>query len=396
MVAPITCGRKPSVAIREMETQPETYKRFFCSLQGCSAAFNCQTKLDAHLATHVGATRQFQCERADCGRSFASAYHLARHELHHSGHRPFPCSVDGCDEAFTTNANRVRHEERVHHPDKRKSYACQVDGCQLEFRKHKQLRSHMCEKHDSLPPYQCPEPGCSRRFAFPSGLKRHEKLHRGYPCGEPDCDFVAKTWTEKLEHRKERHRLVVRCDICDKVFRDSWFLRQHQRVHLESRTCLLCPWEGCGRSFTTMFNLESHVRSFHQELRPFRCDQPACGKTFAMKQSLQRHSVVHSTVQKKSKTQRPRRSLVSRLSGYKDRSGAVRKDGSTRGLDQTTELGDPVVLVPLLQDASLLSSCRGDLNQETRCSSETMNSELCPSSIKTTLTRSLCEETGAA
>lgn len=379
-----------------METQSETYKRFFCSFAGCSAAFAKQGKLDAHLATHDGGARTFACERADCGRSFASAYHLARHELHHSGDRPFQCSVDGCDEAFTTNANRVRHEGRVHHADKRKSYVCQVDGCRLEFRKHKQLRLHMCEQHDSLPPYQCPEPGCSRRFAFPSGLKRHEKLHRGYPCKEPDCAFVAKTWTEHLEHRKERHRLVVRCDSCAKVFRDSWFLRQHQRVHLESRTCLLCPWGGCGRSFTTAFNLESHIRSYHQELRPFRCDHPACGKTFAMKQSLQRHSVVHSVVQKKTRTQRPGRSLASRLSGFKDRSGAVREDGLTRGFDQKTELGDPVVLVPLLQDASLLSSCRKDLHQEVRSSGVTLNTELCSRSIKTTVTQSLCEETGAA
>ncbi|XP_075904930.1 transcription factor IIIA-like [Nelusetta ayraudi] len=356
MVAPAACCcealTKPYPVLREMETKPETYKRYFCALPGCSAAFVKQRKLDAHLATHTGGPRPFACERADCGRSFASAYHLARHELSHSGHRPFRCAVDGCGEAFTTNANRVRHEGRVHCADKRSSYACQVEGCRLEFRKHKQLRSHMCEQHDSLPPYQCPQPGCSRRFAFPSGLKRHEKVHRGYPCNEPDCDFVAKTWTEHLEHRKERHRLEVRCDRCDKVFRDSWFLKQHQRVHSETRMCLLCPWEGCSRSFTKDFNLESHIRAFHQELRPFRCDQPACGKTFAMKQSLQRHSVVHNPVQKKSRTQRLKRSLMSKLSGYKDKSGAVFEDEPSRGFDQTIELGDPVVLVPLLQDCA--------------------------------------------
>ncbi|KAI5089067.1 transcription factor IIIA [Silurus meridionalis] len=84
------------------------------------------------------------------------------------------------------------------------------------------------------------------------------------------------------------------------MFRDRWFLKQHQRVHADSRLVFVCPRDGCGRSYTTAFNLQSHILSFHQQERAFSCTHPGCTKTFSMKRKP-----------------RPTRSLASRLSGYK-------------------------------------------------------------------------------
>lgn len=337
----------------------QPHKRYICSFPDCSAAYNKQWKLDAHLCKHTG-VRPYACDRAGCGKSFCSPYHLARHELSHSGVKPFRCAVDGCTEAFTTNSNRARHVGRVHGRD-HKMYACKVEGCGLEFKKNKQLKSHMCEQHTQLPPYPCTYDGCQMRFAFPSKLKRHEKVHRGYPCKEEGCSFTGKTWTEYLKHRKEQHRVVLTCDQCSKVFRDSWFLQQHQRVHSETRVVLVCPRDGCSRSFTTVFNLESHVGSFHEERRPFACAHTGCGKTFTMKQSLQRHSIVHDPERKKLRKPRPKRSLASRLSGYKETKKVVCKgrrepeplEGSA---PRKTDPPGSVELVSLLQDTSLLCS----------------------------------------
>lgn len=341
-----------------METETEPYKRYFCSFPGCSVAFNKQWKLDAHLSKHTG-IKPYVCDRADCGKSFYSSYHLARHDLCHSGVKPFKCTVDGCQEAFTTNTNRARHVSRVHSQCNKK-YICKFEGCQLEFKKNKQLKSHMCEEHTQLPPYQCSYEGCLKRFTYPSKLKRHEKVHRGYPCDKSGCSFIGKTWTEYLEHRKDQHRLILKCDHCSKVFRDSWFLKQHQRIHSDSRMCLVCPWDSCDRSFTKAFNLESHIKSFHQELRPFSCTYPTCGKTFAMKQSLQRHNIVHNPDRKKLRKHRLKRSLASRLSGYKETNDLVCKNDRDpeplKESAQKTALAAPVELVSLLQDTSLLCS----------------------------------------
>ncbi|TNM85381.1 hypothetical protein fugu_007657 [Takifugu bimaculatus] len=338
-----------------MEAGSEIQKRYICSFVGCQAAYNKQWKLDAHLCKHTG-IKPFTCDRDGCGKSFCSQYHLARHDLSHSGVKPFRCSVDGCEDAFTTNANRDRHVSRVHSSD-RKKYACRWDGCGLEFKKNKQLKAHMCEQHTQLPPYRCTHDGCEMRFAFPSKLKRHEKVHRGYPCSEEGCGFTGKTWTDYLNHRKEQHRRLLKCDQCSKEFRDSWFLQQHQRVHADTRVVLLCPHQGCGRSFTTVFNLESHIGSFHEELRPWVCTQVGCGKKFTMKQSLHRHSIVHDPQRKKLKKPRASRSLASKLSGYKETKTVLvkkkKEPESVRRSLQAAETHSSVELLSLLQDTSL-------------------------------------------
>ncbi|XP_074487045.1 general transcription factor IIIAa [Sebastes fasciatus] len=340
-----------------MDSKAEPLKRFICSVTGCPAAYNKQWKLDAHLCKHTG-VKPFSC---DCGKSFCSRYHLTRHQLSHSGDKPFLCSVDGCTEAFTTNTNRARHVNRVHTGQQHRNYVCRFEGCELQFKKKEQLKSHMCEQHTQLPPYQCSHEGCQMRFSVPSKLKRHQKVHRGYPCKEEGCSFTGKTWTEYLKHRKEQHRLLLQCEQCSKVFRDSWFLQQHQHVHADTRLVLKCPRDGCDRSFTTMFNLQSHVGSFHEELRPFACTHPGCGKTFTMRQSLQRHSIAHDPQRKKLKKPRPKRSLASRLSGFSETKTVVvdkrRRSESLRESAQTeTDPPGPVELVSLLQDTSLLCS----------------------------------------
>ncbi|KAF7650477.1 hypothetical protein LDENG_00125480 [Lucifuga dentata] len=337
----------------------EPHKRFICSFPDCPASYNKQWKLDAHLCKHTG-VKPFTCELDGCSKSFSSPYHLSRHELTHSGLKPFRCTVDGCTEAFTTNSNRARHVSRIHTQEQKK-YVCKYEGCGLEFRKNKLLKSHVCEQHTKLPPYQCTFEGCQMRFTFPSKLKRHEKIHRGYPCKEEGCAFAGKTWTEYLRHRKEQHRVTLRCDQCFKVFRDSWFLQQHQHVHSQIRVVLKCPRDGCKRSFTTAFNLQSHISSFHEELRPFTCTHQGCGKSFAMKQSLQRHSVVHDPERKKLKRPQPKRSLASRLSGYSNKKRAVlHKDLDSESLGGSGQNkrnpSSPVELVSLLQDTSLMCS----------------------------------------
>lgn len=346
-----------------MGSKTEPTKRFICSFPPCPAAYNKQWKLDAHLCKHTG-VKPFTCDA--CGKSFCSSYHLTRHGLTHSGLKPFQCTVEGCQEAFTTNTNRTRHISRVHDQEL-KHYVCKVEGCGVEFKKNKQLKQHMCEQHTQLPPYQCTYEGCQMRFTFPNKLKRHEKVHRGYPCKEEGCSFSGKTWTEYLKHRKEQHQPAHKCDQCSKVFRDSWFLNQHQQVHSKERIVFKCPREGCDRSFTKVSNLECHISSFHEELRPFTCPHPGCGKTFAIRQSLQRHSSLHNPEQeKKPKKPRPRRSLASRLSGYKEKKQGVRKGNTEPG--QTAPQADAagsVELVSLLQDTALLCSPAVDTHELT-------------------------------
>ncbi|KAI1903114.1 hypothetical protein AGOR_G00023870 [Albula goreensis] len=322
------------------EREQGTSKTYICSFSDCTASYNKPWKLEVHLCKHTG-LKPFPCEREGCDKSFCTKYHLARHEFSHSGEKPFRCTAEGCSEAFTTNANMKKHFGRKHQ-NIEKLYTCNFEGCGKVFKKNNQLKSHEYE-HTKLLPFMCPFEGCERRFPVTSKLKRHEKVHQGYPCKEEGCSFIGKTWTDYQRHKKEKHRVLLQCDQCNKVFRDSWFLKQHQRVHDGQRQVLKCPREGCQRTYTTPFNLQNHIISFHEEQRNFACPHANCGKTFAMKQSLQRHSVVHDPERKKLlKKPRPKRSLASRLSGYQPKKSNV---------------SEPSVLANLLKDTKLCEPC---------------------------------------
>ncbi|KAJ8266957.1 hypothetical protein GJAV_G00136600 [Gymnothorax javanicus] len=329
----------PLSALTMGERTQQTGKIYICSYPECGASYNKHWKLDAHLCKHTG-LKPFQCERDGCDKSFCTKYHLVRHELSHSGEKPFRCTAEGCLEAFTTNSNMKKHFVRKHE-NKEKLYNCDYHGCGRVFKKNNQLRTHGYEHTNQLP-FKCHFEGCERSFSVASKLKRHEKVHDGYPCKEEDCGFHGKTWSEYLKHRREVHRAQLQCDHCHKIFRDTWFLKQHQRVHQEELQVFKCPREGCERTYTTTFNLQSHILSFHEELRPFTCPHANCGKAFAMKQSLLRHSVVHDPERKKIKKSRPKRSLASRLSGYQPKK---------------TDLPEPNGLATQLKETNLSEPC---------------------------------------
>ncbi|KAM6179035.1 transcription factor IIIA [Rhynchocyon petersi] len=291
-------------------------RRFICSFPHCSANYNKAWKLDAHLCKHTG-ERPFVCDYAGCGKAFIREYHLGRHALTHTGEKPFVCKASGCGQKFSTGSNLKKHFGRKHEQQQRR-FACDFEGCNKSFKKHQQLKVHRCQ-HNSEPLFKCNQEGCGKHFASPSRLKRHEKVHEGYLC-QKGCSFVAETWTKLLKHMRETHKEEVRCDVCQKTFKRKDYLRQHMKLHAPEREVCRCPREGCGRTYTTVFNLQSHILSFHEERRPFLCKHTGCGKAFAMKQSLTRHAVVHDPDRKKMRKANPsweKRSLASRLSGYK-------------------------------------------------------------------------------
>ncbi|XP_029004134.1 general transcription factor IIIA, b [Betta splendens] len=272
----------------------QSQKSYVCSFFDCKAIFSKSWKLEAHLCKHTG-LKPFSCE--NCDKSFCTRYQLTRHELSHSGEKPHKCLVDGCSEAFITNASMRNHMARVHHHQE-KLYQCDHQGCGKPFRKRNQLKAHQHDKHQ-LPSFQCSVGNCLKAFPSRRKLKHHEKVHKGYTCGANACPFLGKTWTEYLKHRKE-HKEKLPCEQCRKRFSNSWFLHLHKlHVHSGERRMFSCPKDGCEKKFTRRFNLDSHVLGDHEGKKPFRCAHAGCGRSFAMKESLWRHGVVHDPARKK-------------------------------------------------------------------------------------------------
>ncbi|XP_075055035.1 transcription factor IIIA [Mixophyes fleayi] len=335
------------VAIREREESgtcstmgekepPVLYKRYLCSFPDCNATYNKNWKLQAHLCKHTG-QKPFTCTYEGCGKDFTTLYHLTRHSMTHSGEKPCKCESEDCDLRFSTTSNMKKHYKRAH-TSPRQLFVCYFTECGREFKKHNQLKVHQYI-HTNQHPFKCTHEGCDKNFSAPSKLKRHEKVHAGYPCQkDSDCPFVGKTWTDYLKHVAVSHSEPAVCDVCNRKFKTKLYLKDHKKSHGEERFVYRCPREGCTRTYTTKFNLQSHIISFHDDLRSFACEHDGCGKTFAMKQSLDRHVNTHDPQKKKmEKPPRPKRSLASRLSGYKPKKSSKKRSTQKSLPDSVSE-----------------------------------------------------------
>ncbi|CAG9328280.1 unnamed protein product [Blepharisma stoltei] len=84
--------------------------------------------------------RNYQCKI--CKRAFKDNSKLRRHQLVHTGERPFHCPY--CEKSFSVDFNLKTHI-RVHTGEK--PYKCPYPGCTKSFTQAGNLNSHKAIKH---------------------------------------------------------------------------------------------------------------------------------------------------------------------------------------------------------------------------------------------------------
>ncbi|XP_075785102.1 uncharacterized protein LOC102461287 isoform X1 [Pelodiscus sinensis] len=141
---------------------------------------------------------------------------------------------------------------------------------------HVRVATEPSQAQCKLRPYSCSD--CEKSFRQSSHLVQHQRIHTGqkpYKCSECGKSFVLSY--NLIDHQRiHTGERPYQCGQCGKSFIRSSHLFQHQRIHTGER-----PYQctECGKSFNRNYTLVKHFRT-HIGEQPFICSE--CGRSFSL------------------------------------------------------------------------------------------------------------------
>ncbi|KAL3882402.1 hypothetical protein ACJMK2_028745 [Sinanodonta woodiana] len=190
-------------------TKTTEIKRFQCDYAECSRTYSTAGNLKTHKKTHKGEFT-FVCNEEGCGKSFLTSYSLKIHVRVHTKEKPYECS--GCEKTFNT-LYRLKAHQRLHTGN---TFNCDENGCTKFFTTLSDLRKHL-RTHTGERPYRCEEDGCGKKFMASHHLKTHKRTHTGekpYSCHEDGCQraFSTQYSLKSHQHRHDKKKEVKKED----------------------------------------------------------------------------------------------------------------------------------------------------------------------------------------
>jgi len=150
--------------------------------------------------------------------------------------------------------------------------------CDLAYATHGMYRLHMQQYHDKA--LTCEE--CGKKFTLPNSLNKHRlNYHTSFPKTCDDCGQFCATKQEFVVHLANAHgqgiqENTVPCEICGKLVKNKYVLKQHVRL-VHERKGGEFPCDQCGKIMKSKASLEYHSK-VHTGDYAYRCDE--CGNGY--------------------------------------------------------------------------------------------------------------------